>query len=556
MSASERMSRVDTAWLRMDNEVNLMMIVGVWLLQPALDYEPLCERVAAKLLRYDRFRQKVVQDAVGAMWVDDEEFDIHHHVVREKLCAARGKANARRCRRCAASWRLRRSIAKRPLWQFHLIERYEGGSAMILRIHHCIGDGISLISVVQAITDGGNEPPSRKPRRNSDDDAEGDWLSDSVIQPLTDIAVKALGMTGKGVARSVEALSQPQQLWGSIDMARVGYQVLGDAAALALMPDDSATRLKGLPIGEKRVAWNEPLPLEVVKTVGKGLNCSINDVLLSCVAGAIGQYLRDRGDDPTGQEIRAMVPVNLRPLDQAWQLGNKFGLAPLVLPIGVHNPIERVYAVRRRMSELKGSYQPLLAFAVLALSGLMIKPVQDAILDLFAKKATAVMTNVPGPPKPLQFCGSTIRQTMFWVPASGHIGVGVLDPQLRRWRAVRLDHRCQAVPRSAGDHSALPAGVREVAVGHADAPVGEAGRELTPARQRTPAEPAGQQARPWELNLPVLPSPSRRRAAPSRRADRTRRPPRRASRLPSFSCRPRASPCRWRTRCARSRWPG
>ena len=120
-----------------------------------------------------------------------------------------------------------------------------------------------------------------------------------------------------------------------------------------------------------------------------------------------------------------MVPVNLRPLDQAWQLGNKFGLAPLVLPIGIQNPIERVYAVRQRMNELKGSYQPLLAFAVLAIAGLMIKPVQDAILNLFAKKTTAVMTNVPGPAQPLKFCGSTIRQTMFWVPASGHVGVGV-----------------------------------------------------------------------------------------------------------------------------------
>jgi WS/DGAT/MGAT family acyltransferase len=293
-----------------------------------------------------------------------------------------------------------------------------------VRIHHCIGDGIALISVALSITDGGSDPPARH-KRAAEDAGDGDWLSDAVIQPLTDIAVKALGMTGDGVARSMEALSQPQQLFGSIEMARVGYQAIGDVAALLLMDDDSPTRLKGLPAGDKRVAWNEPLPLDAVKTISKGLNCSINDVLLSCVAGAIGQYLRERGDDPTGQEIRAMVPVNLRPLDQAWQLGNKFGLAPLVLPIGIHNPIERVYAVRQRMSELKGSYQPLLAFAVLAFAGLMIKPVQDAILNLFAKKATAVMTNVPGPAKPLTFCGSTIRQTMFWVPASGHIGVGV-----------------------------------------------------------------------------------------------------------------------------------
>jgi len=423
-AAAERMSRVDTAWLRMDNDVNLMMIVGVWLLEPALDYEQLCERVSDKLLRYDRFRQKVVQDPVGALWVDDEGFDIHRHVVREKLVRRKGQSERAALQALCGKLATQPLDPKRPLWQFHLIDGYEGGSALIVRIHHCIGDGIALISVALSITDGGSDPPARR-KRAADDAGDGDWLSDAVIQPLTDIAVKALGMTGDGVARSMEALSQPQQLFGSIEMARVGYQAIGDVAALLLMDDDSPTRLKGLPSGDKRVAWNEPLPLDAVKTISKGLNCSINDVLLSCVAGAIGQYLRERGDDPTGQEIRAMVPVNLRPLDQAWQLGNKFGLAPLVLPVGILNPIERVYAVRQRMSELKGSYQPLLAFAVLAIAGLMIKPVQDAILNLFAKKATAVMTNVPGPARPLTFCGSTIRQTMFWVPASGHIGVGV-----------------------------------------------------------------------------------------------------------------------------------
>ena len=167
------------------------------------------------------------------------------------------------------------------------------------------------------------------------------------------------------------------------------------------------------------------MALDRVKAVGKGLGCSINDVLLACVAGAIGEYLQSLGHDTTGEQIRAMVPVNLRPLEEAWKLGNRFGLAPLVLPIGVDNPIERVYAVRARMSELKGSYQPLLAFAVLAVAGLLIKPAQDALLGLFAKKATAVMTNVPGPAVPLKICGSTLRQNMFWVPASGDVGVGV-----------------------------------------------------------------------------------------------------------------------------------
>ncbi|MFO1288555.1 MAG: WS/DGAT domain-containing protein, partial [Rubrivivax sp.] len=212
---------------------------------------------------------------------------------------------------------------------------------------------------------------------------------------------------------------------GGVDLAHAGLQVAKDAAALALLADDSPTMLKGKGSGKKVVAWCEPIPLDVVKAIGKGLNCTINDVLLSCVAGAIGGWLRERGEDPAGKEIRAMVPVNLRPPEKAWQLGNRFGLAPLVLPIGIANPVERVYAVHARMAEMKGSYQPLLAFAILSLTGLFIKPVQDMVLGLFAKKTTAVMTNVPGPAKPLMFCGSTLRQTMFWVPSSGDIGVGV-----------------------------------------------------------------------------------------------------------------------------------
>ncbi len=424
--SAERMSRVDTAWLRMDNDVNLMMIVGVWLLQPGITHEALSRRIEDKLLKYDRFRQKVVQDAMGASWVDDEHFDIGRHVVRESLEPRSGQSARDALQERAGELATTPFDPRHPLWQFHLIEHYDGGSAMLARVHHCIGDGIALISVVMSITDGGMDPPQRKKREQPDEAHEEDWLSDAVLKPLTDITIKAIGMYGSGVAKSMEVLAHPQQpLLGSLDVARMGYQVVSDAAALLLMPDDSPTLLKGKPIGKKIVAWSEPMPLDRVKTVGKGLGCSINDVLLACVAGAIGGYLREQGDDPSGKEIRAMVPVNLRPLEEAWKLGNRFGLAPLVLPIGLDNPVERVYAVRRRMNELKGSYQPLLAFAVLAVAGLTIKPVQDAMLGLFAKKTTAVMTNVPGPAQPLKLCGATLRQNMFWVPASGEVGLGV-----------------------------------------------------------------------------------------------------------------------------------
>ena len=405
---AERMTRVDNAWLRMDNDVNLMMIVGVWLLQPAVRYEQVCERIAQRLLQYPRFRQKVVEDVLGASWVDDDDFDITRHVVSEVLPRKRGQSERAALQARCGELATKRLDPARPLWQFHLVERYEGGSAIIVRIHHCIGDGIALTSVVLSITDGGALPPQRSHDAAHDD---GDWLTTTLIRPLTDLAVKAIDLSGEGVAGAMDLVAHPQA--GTRELARGGFRVATDLAALALMEDDSPTKLKGKPVGRKIVAWSEPIPLDVVKSIGRALNASINDVLLSCVAGAIGDYLREIGDEPAGKGIRAMVPVNLRPLDEAYRLGNRFGLAPLVLPIGIDNPIERVYAVRARMGHLKGSYQPVLAFGVLAVAGLLNKAGQDALLGLFAKKATAVMTNVPGPTQLLKFCGSMLRQSIF-----------------------------------------------------------------------------------------------------------------------------------------------
>jgi diacylglycerol O-acyltransferase len=104
------------------------------------------------------------------------------------------------------------------------------------------------------------------------------------------------------------------------------------------------------------------------------------------------------------------------------------------------------------MNALKGSTQPLLAFGLLAVAGLLIKPAQDAMLNLFGRKTTAVMTNVPGPREKLKLCGSTLEQSMFWVPQSGDIRPGRVHPELRRRRAVWRDHRHHLVPRAAADH--------------------------------------------------------------------------------------------------------
>jgi WS/DGAT/MGAT family acyltransferase len=175
----------------------------------------------------------------------------------------------------------------------------------------------------------------------------------------------------------------------------------------------------------KRVAWADPLPLPEVKAVGKALDASVNDVLLSSVAGALREYLVDKGDDVDGVSVRALVPVNLRPLEKAYRLGNQFGLVFLDLPLSIANPVERLYAVRANMRALKDSLQPVLTLGLLAAVGAGPKLLQDQLLQALSRNGTAVMTNVPGPQFPLYVAGAMIDGFMFWVPQAGDIGMGV-----------------------------------------------------------------------------------------------------------------------------------
>ncbi len=422
----ERMSSVDTAWLRMDRPSNLMMIVGIDVFERPVDRRALRAVVEARLLAFDRFRQRVEYDAAGAAWwVEDDRFDLDAHLVPHRLGGEGGDAELQRF---VAELAITPLDPDRPLWQFHLVHGYKGTDALVVRIHHCIADGIALVRVMLSLTDDASPPPSGARRRARDDgDEHGDAALTSnpwrpFLQPLTDGAVKAIEATGSAVTRSMRLAGEPDRLVG---YAQAGQRVVMDAARIALMTSDTRTGLKGVPGVAKGIAWNEPLPLDDVKVVCRALGASVNDVLLSCVAGALRTYLRGRGEDTEGCEIRAMVPVNLRRTEGPIELGNRFGLVPLELPVGIANPIARLQEVRRRMDDLKGGYQAVLAYTLLEVVGRAPKLVQDPILAYLASKCSAVMTNVPGPKAPLSLAGRRLSRMMFWVPQSGDIGLGV-----------------------------------------------------------------------------------------------------------------------------------
>jgi hypothetical protein len=123
--------------------------------------------------------------------------------------------------------------------------------------------------------------------------------------------------------------------------------------------------------------------------------------------------------------FRAAMPVNLRPLEKMSDLGNQFGLIFLSLPVGILDPVERLAELRRRATALKRSTEPVVVYGILRALGISPHFIQRLVVRIFATKATAVMTNVPGPKQTLYLAGKPIQDIFFWVPQSGRVGMGV-----------------------------------------------------------------------------------------------------------------------------------
>ena len=413
MTRSERMSPVDTTWLRMDRPANLMMIVAVWLLEGPVALDKVEKQIAKGLLSYPRYRQKVEYRPSGVFWRDDPDFDLARHIRRVRLPGRAGKQELELLVGELSSEPL---DPNHPLWSVHVIEDYDGGAALVLRGHHAIADGTALMGVIMSLVDG----PEQNARRSEPALEEEGWLRTLTAPIVSAISAGAQASTST-LGAALDLARHPLRAG---DYLRDGAGVAGELAYLLFMPSDSATRFKGKPKGSKRVAWCEPLKLPEVKAVSRALGCSINDVLLSCVAGAMRRYLADKGDRTEGVEIRALVPNDLRqPGDP--ELGNRFGILVVELPVGIEDPIERLMTVRQRMSALKASYEPATTLGLFAALGYVPKIVQDQLLDLLASRATAVMTNVQGPSEPLTVAGSRLKQSLSWVPQTGDVGMGV-----------------------------------------------------------------------------------------------------------------------------------
>ena len=396
---TEALSSIDRAWLRMEGPTHPMMITVLLVFDAPIDFVRLRSVVSDRLLRYPRFRQRVVQDGDTAQWQEDPSLDLDHHLRQTSLPAP---ADEGALRALAGELMSRQLDFSRPLWQFHLIESYRSGCALVGRVHHCLADGPALLHVLLALTDGQSDLP----------------LPDSLLEePAAGIAAQVAELL---VRQGFNILVNPFRLR---ELARLGAGTTTALSKLLWRSPDPDTIFRGRLGVPKQVAWSRPVPLAEVKAIGHGVGGTVNDVMLAAATGALRRYLVARGKPVQGLTIRAGLSVNLREPDDYPSLGNQAGAVLVDLPVGLDTASERLRQVKQSMDQVKNSPEASVIWALMNALGKAPEGVQEMLVETYCTRETAVIANVPGPREVVSLAGAPLSALMFWVPALGGAGL-------------------------------------------------------------------------------------------------------------------------------------
>ena len=206
-------------------------------------------------------------------------------------------------------------------------------------------------------------------------------------------------------------------------LARLGTGTMKAMSKLLWRSPDPSTILKGRLGVAKQVAWSRPVPLSEVKAVGRAVGGTVNDVMLAAATGAMRRYLVDHGELVGGLTVRAGLSVNLRAPNARPSLGNQAGAVLVDLPVGLDTALARLRQVKRGMDEIKDSPEASVIWALLNALGKAPAETQEALVETYCARETAVIANVPGPEEMVYMAGAPLSTVMFWVPALGGAGL-------------------------------------------------------------------------------------------------------------------------------------
>ena len=336
------------------------------------DPDNTCQLLFPKLSMYaTRFLRRYI-------WVREEKFDIKDHVYFYDKLVPKSKTELEEVTGYIFSQGL---PDKKAPWEMVIIPPVEGQDEFVLalRFHHCMGDGISLTKAfVHCATD---NPP----------------------QELTS---RKKGFTSTGKALKV---------------AQAVFQGPGVVLNQLMKPMDGNFLHGPAPVGCKRAAWSPQISLTLLKRMTVATGTTVNDVLLSCLAGALAEYSKKHSPNPLNS-ISASVPVDIR-TSKRLCMDNKFAIVFLDLPLDEDDPLTLLARTKKRMDQMKASPEPLVNHLVIAfLMAQLPNVLSRYIINWLSDKCSIVLSNIPGPTGIMKVNDQLIDDLIFWPPQRMNVG--------------------------------------------------------------------------------------------------------------------------------------
>ncbi|MEA2271806.1 MAG: diacylglycerol O-acyltransferase / wax synthase [Solirubrobacteraceae bacterium] len=420
MASQDRLTALDTTFLHLEAGPTHMHVGSVMVFEgPAPPYDDFLDHVLGRLHLVPRYRQRLAEVPFGQgrpVWVDDPHFNPAYHLRHTALPAPGGEDQLKRLVGRLFSQRLDRS---KPLWEVWLAEGIEGGRfALLAKTHHALVDGVSGVDITTVLFDHARDPaPVGPPAR--------EW----VARPLPSSATLLSQSLLERATVPNEVLRGARALWRAPREIATNFQeaVMGVGATLGAGFNAAPDSPLNVPIGpHRRFTWVDA-DLDRFKAIKNALGGTVNDVVLTAVSGALGNWLRSQGHDTQGLVLRAMVPVSVRADVERGALGNKVATMWAPLPVGIEDPTDAFREVHEAMAGLKESGQAVGAQVLTQLADFAPATILSQAARLQARQRffNLVVTNVPGPQDPLYMLGRRILALYPQVPLAKNQALGV-----------------------------------------------------------------------------------------------------------------------------------
>lgn len=352
-------------------------------------------------MAWERFRYMPVKRSPAWWWEQDPTFDVSHHldVVVDRFTPDSLQE--------WVSARLNQPLPMyRPRWKFWLAPNAEGGAVLLLRIHHCYADGLSLLGIFDRLCP--SSPQQHPAIYGAPEIAElSRWTAAAKAWFGQLMASEDPSEESHGAGNADRSAGNQWQDAGRLleRVAQKSLKLVNEFSEFLVEPEDTATDLRQPLLGRRHCRWSEPVPLDRFRNIARATNVTINDVLLSCVAAAVRTRLGIEGEDLDEAVLHAAVPVDIRsrlpeelkPAPGA--LGNYFGTVFVPLPVDGESPLERLFRIKHETRRLKKSWQPGIAWGLAASATIVPEPWREPLAEVFYRKASAVVSNVPGTPE-------------------------------------------------------------------------------------------------------------------------------------------------------------